>query len=61
MSWELIASFAERLSFLEEDMNVEEVYLRSTDLPRTAQSAEALLLGLYPPHHRPEGELEKSI
>eukprot|EP00959_Pyramimonas_sp_CCMP1952_P140926 2949738-Pyramimonas_sp.AAC.1 len=45
---------AERLGFLEEEMKVDELYLRSTDLPRTQQSAEGLLLGLYPPRHRPE-------
>jgi hypothetical protein len=33
-----------------------QILVRSTDFERTIQSAHALMLGLYPPTTRPEGE-----
>jgi len=40
--------------FLNPDLDQSEVALRSTDIPRTLQSAQANLMGLYPPG-TPEG------
>ena len=57
---ELRERYVGDLSFLPSDLpptHAEElVYARSTRVPRTIQSVQNLLLGLYPEDHRPQGQ-----
>jgi len=45
---ELRARFTEDEQFLDPNYNATEIYVRSTDVDRTLQSAESQLLGLFP-------------
>jgi len=44
--------YIDDLEFLSPTLNTSEIYVRSTDIPRTFKSAEANLLGLYPAETR---------
>eukprot|EP00123_Amoebidium_parasiticum_P022796 comp9524_c0_seq1/m.4553 comp9524_c0_seq1/g.4553 ORF comp9524_c0_seq1/g.4553 comp9524_c0_seq1/m.4553 type:complete len:482 (-) comp9524_c0_seq1:342-1787(-) len=41
--------------FLPKKLNESQVWLRADDVPRTIQSLEALINGMYPPHHQSNG------
>jgi hypothetical protein len=49
--------YIDKLSFLNSTYDPAEVYVRSTDVPRTIASAQAQLLGLFPPSTRPEAQI----
>lgn len=45
-------AYVDQLGLLSEQLKPEEIYVRSTDTSRTIQSAQAIMLGLYPPATR---------
>jgi len=47
--------YVDTYGFLKEEMDATEVLLRSTDIPRTLQSAQANFWGLYPPDPPKQG------
>jgi hypothetical protein len=58
------AWYIDTLQFLDPELDTEEVYVRSTDIPRTIKSAESNLLGMFPPsstHSRHGGAPISSI
>eukprot|EP01097_Dermamoeba_algensis_P012101 TRINITY_DN976_c0_g1_i2.p1 TRINITY_DN976_c0_g1~~TRINITY_DN976_c0_g1_i2.p1 ORF type:complete len:224 (+),score=46.55 TRINITY_DN976_c0_g1_i2:566-1237(+) len=46
-----------KFGFLDQSFDPKALFIRSTDVWRTIQSAEANLLGLYPPDSRPPGTI----
>eukprot|EP01102_Stenamoeba_stenopodia_P022673 TRINITY_DN9535_c0_g1_i3.p1 TRINITY_DN9535_c0_g1~~TRINITY_DN9535_c0_g1_i3.p1 ORF type:complete len:445 (-),score=50.48 TRINITY_DN9535_c0_g1_i3:22-1356(-) len=41
-------AYVDQIAFLNETLHLDEIWIRSDDIPRTVQSAHSLLLGLYP-------------
>ncbi|KAJ5076752.1 lysophosphatidic acid phosphatase type 6 [Anaeramoeba ignava] len=49
--------YVNQLNFISNNFDRNQIYVRSTDVPRTFQSAESLLLGLFPPSTEQEAEI----
>jgi len=53
--------YIDDMEFLPKTFDLDKMKIRSTNLRRTQQTAQNLLLGLYPPESRPSGEKESQI
>eukprot|EP01114_Cavostelium_apophysatum_P005511 TRINITY_DN1662_c0_g1_i1.p1 TRINITY_DN1662_c0_g1~~TRINITY_DN1662_c0_g1_i1.p1 ORF type:complete len:414 (-),score=73.82 TRINITY_DN1662_c0_g1_i1:50-1291(-) len=53
----LRTKYIDGMGFLDSNYNPQQIYVRSDDIPRTFQSAEAHLLGFFPPESRTEAQI----
>eukprot|EP01114_Cavostelium_apophysatum_P014172 TRINITY_DN3607_c0_g1_i1.p1 TRINITY_DN3607_c0_g1~~TRINITY_DN3607_c0_g1_i1.p1 ORF type:complete len:435 (-),score=74.74 TRINITY_DN3607_c0_g1_i1:48-1274(-) len=57
MGAQLRALYVDKYQFLSPQLNLDEIWIRSTDVPRTVQSVMANLWTFYPPETRPDGNI----
>jgi len=49
--------YINQYNFLEAQLNLDDIWVRSTDVPRTIQSVMGNFWGIYPPEPRPDGNI----